>query len=221
MSDLPILTRGRCVRRYDADFEVLHTEPTMNVALIMNIADIDTRKAVVHAVNKGPIVDSELGGIEEPASQLFSENAPYCDIDLTPKFDYDIEKAYMLNCPDSTPCGSTLDFILLDGNAAHAAIEDDIRADLAAVGITAVARPLAKDDLNAAMVAGDFDLVFSETWGAPCECPRRRARSPTCVCRGRKRRHVRACRRDILPSRVCALQRRRPAQLRLVVDDAG
>ena len=65
----------------------------MNVALIMNIADIDTRKAVVHAVNKGPIVDSELGGIEEPASQLFSENAPYCDIDRTPKFNYDLEKA--------------------------------------------------------------------------------------------------------------------------------
>ena len=49
------------------------------------------------------------------------------------------------------------------------AIEDDIRADLAKVGISAVARFLEKDDLNAAMVAGDFDLVFSETWGAPCE----------------------------------------------------
>ena len=69
---------------------------------------------------------------------------------------------------DSDTClDVTLDFILLDGDASHAAIEDDIRADLAKVGITAVARPLAKDDLNTAMVAGDFDLVFSETWGAP------------------------------------------------------
>ena len=81
----------RLSRRTDEDFEVLHTEPTQNVALIMNIADINVRKAIVHAVDKGPIVDSELGGIEQPASQLFSMNAPYCDIDLTPKFNYDID----------------------------------------------------------------------------------------------------------------------------------
>ena len=28
-------------------------------------------------------------------------------------------------------------------------------------------RPLDKDAKNAAMVNGDYDLVFSETWGAP------------------------------------------------------
>ena len=28
-------------------------------------------------------------------------------------------------------------------------------------------RYLEKDDKNTAMVAGDYDLVFSETWGAP------------------------------------------------------
>ena len=75
----------------------------------MNIADINTRKAIVHAVNKGPIVDSELGGIEQPASQLFSVNAPYCDIDLTPKFNYDIEKATLFSgCgePSASPVAS-------------------------------------------------------------------------------------------------------------------
>ena len=60
---------------------------------------------------------------------------------------------------------ATLDFVLLDGNAQHAAFADDIIADLAKVGITAVPRYLAKDGddgFNAAMVNGDFDIVFSE-----------------------------------------------------------
>ena len=26
-------------------------------------------------------------------------NAPYCDVDLTPQWDYDIEKAKLLRCP--------------------------------------------------------------------------------------------------------------------------
>lgn len=64
---------------------------------------------------------------------------------------------------------TTLDFVVLQGDATAAAIEDDIRADLAEVGINAVARFLEKDDKNKAMIDGDFDIVFSETWGAPCK----------------------------------------------------
>ena len=44
-----------------------------------------------------------------------------------------------------------------------------IAADLARVGITAVARTMNRDDLNSNMTSGNFDMVFSETWGAPCE----------------------------------------------------
>jgi len=47
------------------------------------------------------------------------------------------------------------------------AIEDDIRVDLAKVGITVNTRLLAKDAFNTAMVAGDFNMAFSESWGAP------------------------------------------------------
>ena len=83
--------------KYDDDFEVLSTEPVINTVLIMNIDDATTRKTVIHAVDKASIVDSELGGEDEVVTQLFSENVPYCDLDLTPKFDYDIEKATLLN----------------------------------------------------------------------------------------------------------------------------
>jgi len=61
----------------------------------------------------------------------------------------------------------TLDFVILEGDSMQAAIEDDIRKELAPLGITLNARPLNKSMFNAAMTSGDFHLVFSETWGAP------------------------------------------------------
>jgi len=47
------------------------------------------------------------------------------------------------------------------------AIEDDIAADLAKVGITVNTRLLDKEAFNEAMVSGDFNMAFSESWGAP------------------------------------------------------
>merc|ERR1740138_561944 len=82
----------------------------MTSVIIMNIADINVRKTVVHAVNKGPIIDSELGGQETAVGQLFATSAPYCDIDLTPKFNYDLDKAQLLNCPDANPTQAPVTF---------------------------------------------------------------------------------------------------------------
>ena len=61
----------------------------------------------------------------------------------------------------------SLDFIVLDTEANLLVLEDDIRADLAEVGITVNLRALPRDELNAAMVSGDFNMAFSETWGPP------------------------------------------------------
>ena len=52
---------------------------------------------------------------------------------------------------------STLDFVMLEGEASHAAIEEDIRKELAVVGIEVVPRVLNKEDFNTAMIDGDFD----------------------------------------------------------------
>lgn len=83
----------------DPRFDVRHTESIMNSVIILNIPRLDVRKTVVHAVNKGHIIETELGGIAGPVSQLFPTSAPYCDLDLVPKFGYDIEKAKLVNCP--------------------------------------------------------------------------------------------------------------------------
>ena len=60
-----------------------------------------------------------------------------------------------------------VDFIVLEGDATLRSIEQHIVSDLARVGITVNTRALNRDDMNAAMVNGTFNLAFSESWGAP------------------------------------------------------
>ena len=58
-----------------------------------------------------------------------------------------------------------IDFIMLEGDATIEAIEDDIRSDLAKIGINVRPRALNKTEFNDAMQSGDFHMCFSETWG--------------------------------------------------------
>ena len=55
----------------------------------------------------------------------------------------------------------------MEGSTTAAAIESHIVSDLAKVGITVNTRLLPKDLWNEAVQTGDFNLAFSETWGAP------------------------------------------------------
>ena len=73
-----------------------------------------------------------------------------------------LDSDYLENCKPME-----LDFIVLEGEQTLRAIEDDIAADLAKVGIQVNARFLPKDEFNEAMVNGDFNMAFSESWGAP------------------------------------------------------
>lgn len=73
-----------------------------------------------------------------------------------------LDSDYLENCKPME-----LDFIVLEGEQTLRAIEDDIAADLAKVGIQVNARFLPKDKFNEAMVNGDFNMAFSESWGAP------------------------------------------------------
>ena len=60
-----------------------------------------------------------------------------------------------------------LDFIVVEGDALLASLEDDVRSDLAKLGISVATRFLSKDDFNSNMTSGNFNLCFSETWGPP------------------------------------------------------
>jgi hypothetical protein len=58
-----------------------------------------------------------------------------------------------------TTCNQkTLSFIVPDSDTVLASLEDDIRTDLAKVGITVNTRKLTKEAFNTAMKAGDWNL---------------------------------------------------------------
>ena len=87
-----------------AGFTVKMTKPIMNRMVIFNTAkaptnNLQNRKAMIHAIDKETIIDKELAGLANTVDALFPKDAPYCGIDLTPKWSYDIEKAELLNCP--------------------------------------------------------------------------------------------------------------------------
>jgi hypothetical protein len=52
-------------------------------------------------VDKAAIIKKELAGLADPVDSLFPKNAPYCGVDLTPKWDYDFEMAQFLCGEDS------------------------------------------------------------------------------------------------------------------------
>ena len=89
--------------KHGNSFHVSMTEPMQNRIVVLNTAkaptnDINLRRTMIHAVNKAAIIDKELAGLDEPVDSLFGKNAPYCHVDLTPRWDYDFEKAKLLNC---------------------------------------------------------------------------------------------------------------------------
>ena len=54
------------------------------------------------------------------------------------------------------------------GNAAHNAFSEDIAAELGKLGITVWPTfRETREELNEDMVAGNYDMVFSENWGPP------------------------------------------------------
>jgi ABC-type transport system substrate-binding protein len=85
-------------------FDVTMGPPLMNTIVVMNAArqptsDVELRRVVMHAIDKTAIVEAEMAGSARVADALFPRDAPYCDVDLSPRWDYDLEKAKLLNCP--------------------------------------------------------------------------------------------------------------------------
>ena len=88
--------------------DVRHTDVMQNAIVVMNTdashtKDIETRRAIIHAVDKARFIKEEFAGLEKPVTQLLPYNAPFCNVDLNPKWAYDFEKAELLNCPVIAP----------------------------------------------------------------------------------------------------------------------
>ena len=87
--------------------DVRHSDVMQHALMIMNTnaehtRDIDTRRAIIHAVDKSRFIKDEFAGLEQPVSQMLPWSAPYCNVDLNPKWSYDFQKALLLHCPSPT-----------------------------------------------------------------------------------------------------------------------
>jgi len=87
-------------------FETRFGPPLMNSIIVLNAAksptnDVAVRRTIIHAIDKASIIDKEMAGNELVADSLFPKDAPYCNVDLTPRWDYDFEKAVLMNCPST------------------------------------------------------------------------------------------------------------------------
>jgi ABC-type oligopeptide transport system substrate-binding subunit len=64
--------------------------------------DIELRRTIIHAVNKAEMINDPLMGIgsdlAKAADRMFPVTIPHCDVELTPRWDYDLEMAQLLNC---------------------------------------------------------------------------------------------------------------------------
>jgi hypothetical protein len=79
--------------------------------------NINVRKTILHAINKGEFVRKELQGLQQVVDNVFPLSAPYSDVDLTPRWDYDLEKAVLLSCDNGQKSQSSAD----DGSSAKLA----------------------------------------------------------------------------------------------------
>lgn len=92
------LTAAQVASIKEADsstFDVRHSEIFQHSLVVLNSGrvptnDIEIRRTIIHAINKASFIESEFGGgLEEPVSQLLPPSAPYCNVDLNPKWSYD------------------------------------------------------------------------------------------------------------------------------------
>jgi nickel transport system substrate-binding protein len=89
---------------YHSDqFDVRHSDVIQHSLLVFNsnrapTDDITVRRAIIHAIDKAAFLEKEFANLEQPVNQLLPYSAPYCNVDLSPKWGYDLEKAQYLNC---------------------------------------------------------------------------------------------------------------------------
>jgi len=115
--------------------------------------DISVRRAIIHAIDKATFLEEEFAGLEQPVDQLLPKSAPYCNVELSPKWGYDIEKAKLLNCGTGV---STL-------NAAADGSSSLSGGAIAGIAIAAVA--------GAALIALVARMIHGERTGKPLFAP--------------------------------------------------
>ena len=82
--------------------QVAHGDAVQNAMIILNTGkppfdDINVRKTAIHAIDKSGLLKRELP-LSQSVDNIFPRDAPYCDVELSPRWSYDLEKAVLLSC---------------------------------------------------------------------------------------------------------------------------
>jgi hypothetical protein len=87
-----------------SDLTVFRSEDLQNTLLLLSsgkapLDDVRVRQSLMQSVDKSSLTRSVLGGFERPLDNVFSLDTPNCNVDMTPRWDYGLEKALFFNCP--------------------------------------------------------------------------------------------------------------------------
>jgi nickel transport system substrate-binding protein len=119
------------------------------------------RKTILKSINRMPLLEAELAE-EQPRDTIFDPALPYCNIPLTP-----INDLVAVGAAPVTAIVAPLRLAYLKDVALQNTIVSHVVANLYQAGIQTTLLPMEKDDYNAVMDSGAFDLAYTETWGPP------------------------------------------------------
>eukprot|EP00532_Pseudo-nitzschia_australis_P013953 CAMPEP_0168208370 /NCGR_PEP_ID=MMETSP0140_2-20121125/2032_1 /TAXON_ID=44445 /ORGANISM="Pseudo-nitzschia australis, Strain 10249 10 AB" /LENGTH=670 /DNA_ID=CAMNT_0008134763 /DNA_START=360 /DNA_END=2374 /DNA_ORIENTATION=- len=143
--------------------DVRHSDVLQNAIMVMNTNkaptdDIDLRKAIIHAIDKSTFIATEFAGLERPVDQVLPESAPFCNVDLSPKWTYDPEKAKFLNCPTVTTTNTTT------------MMSSDVSAKLSSGAVAGIAIAAV---VGVSLILFVLNLVRREQEGKPMFAPKK------------------------------------------------
>ena len=141
--------------------------------------ELAVRRAIQHAVNKDALVKGIFLNTESKADMLYDKNIPYCDLGLKP-YDYNPATAESLleeagwkkddsGFRSKDGQALALDLCFVGNNAVMKSVAEVLQGDLQKVGFKANLVGEEADSFYKRQHEGEFDLIFSDTWGPPYE----------------------------------------------------
>lgn len=158
------------------------SEPIASRTVLLNsnrapTSDKNVREALQLAFDRQAVVSGVLNGIESPAETLFAKNVPGCDVELAVRpFDRAaaekrLDAAGWTRDADGLRVkdGQTLKlrFVFNAKNTQEKSIAETIQANYAELGVAVELQGEEKQTYLDRVRAGDFELAYSLSWGAP------------------------------------------------------
>ncbi|QKF82509.1 nickel ABC transporter substrate-binding protein [Halarcobacter ebronensis] len=179
MIDLNVFTMLEKNKKYST----ILSNPIASRTIVINTnreitKDIKVREALEYAIDKKSIVSGILNGTEKIADTLFSKNIPYSNIPLSIK-EYETKKANEILEKDGWILNKETKIREKDNkqlhiklyynakNAQEKIISEYIQSNLKDIGIKLSIIGEEKQTFLDRQRSGDFDLVYSLSWGAP------------------------------------------------------